>query len=281
MPRLSCNQLSTFRWSLDEDLYHYRKAGFETIGLWRRKLVDFGVERGLELLQESGLRVCSLNWAGGFTGIDGRSFEESVRDACDAVRLADEANAENLVLYAGGRNGHTTRHAERLLASALDTLLPLAEAMGVTLALKPMHPACSAEWSFINCIQEAATLVRGYDSPRLRLTYDNYQFPLTEKGLSDLGAIAPLIGLVQLADTRTPHGIDLDRCPLGEGALPVADTIRTLIAAGYTGCFDAEILGPSVEALEYDDLLARTRTAYDQMLVRADSPAPLAAPNRA
>ncbi|TWT75901.1 Xylose isomerase-like TIM barrel [Posidoniimonas polymericola] len=279
MPRLSCSQLSTFRWSLDEDLYHYHKAGFETIGLWRRKLVDFGIERGLELLQDSGLTVASLTWAGGFTGIDGRTFDDSLRDACDAIRLAAHARAENLILFTGGRNGHTTRHAERLLDAALDCLLPLAEAMGVTLALKPMHPACAAEWSFLTGVEEAAEVVRRCDSPRLRLVYDTYQFPLRGDSLAALCDLIPLVSLVQLADARTPHGIDLDRCPLGEGQLPVAETVRALNAAGYTGYFDAELLGPSVEAIDYATLLEHTRQAYDAMICQAE-PITAASPNR-
>lgn len=269
MPRLSCNQLSTFRWSLDEDLYHYRKAGFEAIGLWRRKLVDFGIERALELLHESGLSVASLTWAGGFTGIDGRTFDDSLRDACDAIRLAAEVAADNLILFTGGRNGHTNRHSERLLAAALDGLLPLAEAMGVTLAVKPMHPACSAEWSFLTSLEETAELVERWASPRLKMVYDTYQFPLMGGSSAALEQIVPHVSLVQLADARTPHSIDLDRCPLGEGRLPVAETVQALNAAGYTGYFDAELLGPSVEAIDYATLLEHTRQAYDAMLGQA------------
>ena len=81
MPTLSMNEVTTFRWSLEEDVRHYVAAGYEGIGVWRRKLADHGEEQGVDLIAESGLRVTNLVWAGGFTGSDGRTLDESVQDA--------------------------------------------------------------------------------------------------------------------------------------------------------------------------------------------------------
>lgn len=262
MPRLSCNQLTTYRWSFEEDLYHYQRAGYQAIGLWRRKLLDFGVERGLELIAESGLRATNLTWAGGFTGVDGRTLEECVLDARSAIQLAAAAGAGRLVVYSGGRNSHTTRHAMRLLSTALDELLPHAHGAGVTLALKPMHPACAAEWTFLTRLEDAARLVASYDDPRLKLAYDTYQFPLEG---DRLGELAPLVGLVQLGDASTPHGVDLDRCLLGEGDTPLGHIIQTLLESGYEGDFDVELMGPSVEAVSYETLIAHSRRAFDTL----------------
>ncbi len=281
MPRLSCSQLSTFRWSFEEDLYQYKRAGFKAIGLWRRKLQDFGIERGLDLIEESGLAVSNMTWAGGFTGSDGRSFDESVKDACQAIRLAGEARAGCLVVYTGGRNSHTPRHATRLLRAAIDEVLPLAEAMGVTLAIKPMHPACAAEWTFLTSLPETVELIASYGCSRLQLAYDTYQFPLHGRGLSDLADLAPMIALVQLADAQTPHGVDLDRCPLGEGGVPVGQIVHALLAAGYEGFFDVELMGPSVESIDYAQLLNHSREAYDAIMAQVDLPTPLVSAPRA
>lgn len=84
--QLSMSEVTTYRWSLEEDIEHYLAAGFESIGVWRQKLNDYGEEEGIDLLAASGLAVSNLLWAGGFTGSDGRSFQEAVRDGCHAVR---------------------------------------------------------------------------------------------------------------------------------------------------------------------------------------------------
>ena len=88
MTRLAVSEMTTFRWSFEEDVQHYSEAGIEAIGIWRQKLSDFGEEKGIELLRDSGLKVSSLMWAGGFTGSDGRSYKESVADARDAIQVA-------------------------------------------------------------------------------------------------------------------------------------------------------------------------------------------------
>src|SRR5271163_3357150 len=107
MTRLSVNEMTTYRWSFEEDVTHYRAAGIGAIGVWRQKLADFGEERGADLLADSGLVVSNLLWAGGFTGSDGHSFRESLNDAADAVRLAGALRAKALIVYSGGRGGHT------------------------------------------------------------------------------------------------------------------------------------------------------------------------------
>ena len=88
MAGLSVNEITTYRWTFDQDVARYRAAGIEAIGVWRQKLADYGEERGIELLRESGLNVSNLLWAGGFTGSDGHSYEESIEDAREAIRLA-------------------------------------------------------------------------------------------------------------------------------------------------------------------------------------------------
>jgi sugar phosphate isomerase/epimerase len=95
------NEMTTYRWSFDNDVAEYRAAGIPAIGVWRQKLSDYGEEKGIELLAETGLPVSNLLWAGGFTGSCGHSFRESVDDAIEAIRLAAALKAGCLVVYSG------------------------------------------------------------------------------------------------------------------------------------------------------------------------------------
>ena len=115
MNTLAISQLSTLRWSFEEDAQAYTARGFKGIGVYRPKLEDFGLDRTVELLAESSLSVTSLSWVGGFTGSDGRAFEEAVLDAIGAVRDAANLRAETLIVLAGGRNNHIRNHARRTL----------------------------------------------------------------------------------------------------------------------------------------------------------------------
>ena len=113
MPTLSMNELTTYRWPLEEDIRRYAAAGYEGIGVWRQKLADYGEEAAVDLIAESGLRVTNLLWAGGFTGSCGRTPEESIQDAIQAIRLAGALGqvassfilAGETFIFTGRRNG--------------------------------------------------------------------------------------------------------------------------------------------------------------------------------
>ena len=53
MDRVSISEVTTYRWSFEEDVQNYVGAGISGIGVWRQKLSDFGEEKGVELIQAS------------------------------------------------------------------------------------------------------------------------------------------------------------------------------------------------------------------------------------
>lgn len=285
MLRVSMNELTTFRWSFDEDLHHYRQAGFGAIGVWRRKLLDFGVDRARVLLDESGLAVSNLHWIGGFTGIDGRTLNECVTDARGAIDTAALLGAGAVVCYTGGRNNHTSRHARRLVADALRKLAEHAHGRGVTLALKPMHPACAGEWSTLTSLRQAFELLAELGEPALKLVLDTYHFPSTAEELAQISAQASSIALVRLGDWREPRGVDMTRCPLGKGQAMLRQALSTLVRAGYAGDLDIQLMGAAEHPADYPALLTASRASALRLVAQAESGqpaagAPAAAPNR-
>lgn len=259
---LSMNEVTTYRWSFDEDLHRYEQAGYEGIGVWLRKVRDFGEERAIELLSESRLRVSNVVWAGGFTGSDGVSVKENISETRRALQLAGAMRAGALVVYSGGRNNHTERHAQRLLRTSLDQLLPHAERARTPIAIEPMHPACANEWSILTCLEKTLDLVKEYDTPWLRLVFDTYHFPLAEHRWDWLEELAPYLAVVHLGDIDSPHSGDLERCPLGTGQAPINGIVQTLRQAGYDGFFDVELMGSAVDEVDYERLLTDSRQAF-------------------
>lgn len=265
MPRLSINELTTYRWSFEEDVEHYVAAGIQSLAVWRHKLSDFGEEKGIELLVDSGLSVSSLQWAGGFTGSDGQSHQDSIDDARAAIRLAAAMRAECLVVYSGSRAGHTNNHARRLLTGALKSLLPIACEFGVPLAIEPMPSPCSSEWTFLTNIDETLRLLDQFDSPQLKLVFDTYHYGYNEAICERLSEVAPRIGVVHLADAKEPPGAEQNRCRLGEGAIPLESMVSSLVHAGYDGCFDVKLMGEEIEASDYAELIAHSKDAFEQL----------------
>jgi len=265
MTRLSINEMTTYRWSFEEDVRHYCASGIGAIGVWRQKLADFGEERGIELLAESGLAVSNVLWAGGFTGSCGHSYRESLSDAADAIRLAGALRAGALVVYSGGRNGHTTNHARRLFSGAIKELLPLAAEKQVTLAVEPMHPSCAGDWTILTSLAEGDSLVESFGSPWVKLALDTYQFGHDPGLLDYLQSKAANIGVVHLGDSSRPPDPENNRQPLGSGAVPLAKIVAALDGAGYRGYFDVELMGEEIEVADYRQLLVDSKRTFDQL----------------
>lgn len=266
MTLLSMNEMTTFRWSFEQDVENYQQAGCSGIGVWRSKLSDGDENAAIDLLAASGLSVTHLSWAGGFTGSDGRTLAESIDDAQDGLRLAAAIMAGCLTVYSGGRNNHTYRHAGRLLRIALEKLIPLAEDVEVPLVIEPMHGACAADWTFLTDLDSVVALVEEFNSPYLKIAYDTYHFPVNGRHRDTLTRLAPYIGIVHLGDRRCAPTADQERCPLGMGRLPLGEIISTLQDAGYTGAYDVKLFGSEVESYDYWTLLEKSQLAFGELV---------------
>lgn len=266
MRTLAINQLSTLRWSIEEDAQAYAARGFAGIGIWRPKLEDLGIERAVELMAELSLSVTSLSWAGGFTGSDGRAYKDAVRDAISAVRDAANLRAETLIVLAGGRNNHIRTHARNTLCKALRQITAVAEEFGVRLALEPFHPGCGEEWSFVHDLESTLEIIESVGSPQLGMVLDTYHVGMDQDVVRWLPDVVPHLHLVQLGDARhSPLG-EMNRCLLGEGCVPLQTILNTLADHDYQGPLEVELIGEDVEPLSYEEVLDHTRRFVDQRL---------------
>ena len=266
MARLAISELTTLRWSFEEDVARYAAAGVAAIGVWRQKLGDFGEEKGAELLADAGLAVSSLQWAGGFTGSEGRSHDDSLSDALAAIDTAELLSAGCLIVHSGARGSHTGNHARRLLRQALDQLLPVAEKRGVALAIEPTNVDCGRDFTFLHCLDETLRLLADYNSISLKIALDTYHWGHEPSLLARLPELVPHLALVQLGDGREPPRGEPNRCPLGEGVLPLAEIVGSLSAAGYDGDFEVELMGEEIEAAEYSEIISRSSRKFAEWI---------------
>lgn len=259
MLRLSVSELSTFRWSFEEDVLHYHEAGFEAIGIWLPKLADYGEEKGAELIKEHGLEISSLQWIGGFTGSDGRSYREALHDGLDTIQLAADIGAKTVIALSGGRGGHTKGHANRLLRNAIRDLAEAAQAVGVQLAIEPMHIGCAFDCSFLNTVPQCLDLITAIDNPNLGITFDCYHLAQDPNTMAWLDSIIPYVRLVQLGDAKHAPMGEQNRCLLGHGIVPLNEIVKTFQDGGFEGYYEIEIVGQEVEHLQYEQILDETK----------------------
>jgi sugar phosphate isomerase/epimerase len=255
---LAISEMTTSRWDLAVEVSRLVEHGYDAIAAWRPKVSDLGVAAAASLVASAGLRVSSVQWAGGFTGGDGRSFDEGIDDACDAIDMAEGLAAGVVVLHSGCRGGHTRSHATRLLWQALELLAPRAARAGVVLALRPLHPA-AAGCSFFPGLAEAIELIERFDDPAVGLAFDLWHWADDPRLGQLLPRLAEAAAIVQVADRFGPLVAGGDRLPPGQGCLPLEATLADLVEAGFQGDVEFDPVGEAVELQGYDAVLAETR----------------------
>jgi sugar phosphate isomerase/epimerase len=271
---VAVSQLTTPRWELVEELASLADHGFTAVSLWRPKLSDLGLSATARALAAAGVRASSLQWVGGFTGSDGRTFSESVADAAEAIAdaaalaAATSARPPVVIVHSGCRGGHTRSHAERLLCEALETLVPRASAEGVVLAIKPFHAGGAAGCSFLTRLEAAVELAEQFADPSIRVALDLWHFADSPEFDELLPRLAGVTGIVQIADRDGVASPVSDRLPAGRGGLPLESRVSELFARGYLGDCEFDPVGEAVQELGYDWAYGETRRVADLWLDR-------------
>jgi sugar phosphate isomerase/epimerase len=259
------NEMTTYHWSFLDDVTAYRANGIDQIGVWRRKFTDFGEDRGIELLRESGLAVSSFSSAGGFTGADGHTFREAVDDALEALRQAAEMRASCLVVVGGARAGHTIRHAQSLLRDALLELGDAASRVNVSIALQAVQRGPIQRWAFLTSLKATVDLLVACNHPNVGLVFDFFHCWREPDLFEMIPSVVPWIKIAALCDARAPADCDDDRCLPGQGLIPLGDIITALEAGGYRGIYDIQLLSERCWNSDYQTLLANCRESLSRI----------------
>lgn len=275
MRRLAASALSSIRWSFFQDVVRYSLIGFESIGLWRHKLAEYDRAEVADTLHEMKMSVSSVSWAGGFTGNDGLTFKEAIDDAVEAIQLAGTVGSQCLILHPGSRNGHTKNHAQRLLISALDELIPVAADYDVRIAIEPVFPKTHREWTIFDDIRDAVNMVTCYAPAQLGLVFDLYHVGTDKRVFDSLSHLVPWVSLVQVADCAMDNGHPY-RCEPGTGDVPINDRLFAFQQHGYRGPLEIEVHSTYAGRQDYYELLTRSHEymafSLSQMMKRQTTP---------
>ncbi|MEZ6092859.1 MAG: sugar phosphate isomerase/epimerase family protein [Pirellulaceae bacterium] len=258
MDCIAVNQSSSLKWSFYQDVVRYASRGLDGIGVCRQKLSDVGRDEAADFLYEMKMSVSSLSWAGGFTGCNAMSLRDAIDDAIDGIETAAMLKANCLVIHSGHRNGHTYKHSRRLFDDAMFELLPIAEELGVTLALEPMDCVNSPRWSLFCGLQETISTVRSFDVPQLQIVLDLFHVGGDRSAAQCLQEYLDLVCLVQFSDRKSADDFSSIRTVPGGGNIPLLSWVKLLAHAGYNGPIEVEVFGSETSRVGYDYTLVQS-----------------------
>ncbi|APZ91168.1 TIM barrel protein [Fuerstiella marisgermanici] len=89
------------------------------VSIRRQRACRIGLPNLKMVLEDAGLQICTVGFAGGFTGTLGRGYRQAVDDTRRALDFAAALNARGVVVMSGSRGNHTYNHAARTIRDGL------------------------------------------------------------------------------------------------------------------------------------------------------------------
>jgi sugar phosphate isomerase/epimerase len=251
--RLSVSAISTWTWSLAEDIAFWHGAGISSVGLALKKLEAAGLSAAVERILDADLSVTNV-LALGFDLTDRSCWPVHRARLVAGVEAAVQVGAGCYVVTTGPAGQLTWEEAADRFEEAIGPVRDAAAAGGVPLLVEHTH-SLRADVGFVHSLRDALALGEqvGIDV----LLECNACW--TERALgSTIAAGIGRIRLVQVSDYRVGTRCTPDRLVPGDGDVPLRRIIGQLLAAGYSGVFDLELIGPRIEAEGYPSAIRRS-----------------------
>ncbi len=263
-PRVSLSAISSFTWTLDEDLAFYERAGITAIGASLAKLEDAGIELGARRLRDAGVRVSNLIGIGKFqldVPEQWPSQQDRVRAALDA---AEAVGAECMILTTGPARQLPWEAAAVALGQALAPVIEDAHARGIPFGLEHTN-SLRVDVGFIHSLHDCVDVARQLGIGVCVETNACW----AERALGDtIRDGVDTFRIVQVSDYAIGTLSTPNRRVPGDGDIPFDRILGQVLAAGYDGCFDLELIGPKIDEEGYEQACTRSVRALGQTLTK-------------
>jgi sugar phosphate isomerase/epimerase len=244
--RLSIN-LATVReqWSLVEAVEACARLGITAVDPWRDQVAAVGLDRAVQAVRATGMRVTGYCRGGMFPAADAAGRKAAIDDNRRAIDEAAALGAECLVLVVGGlpQGSRDIAAARRMVADGIAAVLPHARACRMPLAIEPLHPMYAGDRACVNTLAQALDLCEalGEGTGVAIDVYHVWWDPDLERQIARAGAAKRILAY-HICDWLVPtRDLLLDRGMMGDGVIDLPRIGAWIERAGYSGRHEVEI----------------------------------------
>lgn len=265
--RLSFNQITADRWSLEEAVEGCLRHSIPSIALWRHKIQEIGLQASICRVKQAGLHVSSVCRGGMFAAVDASDRAKRLEDNFRAVDDAAALNADSLVLVVGPANGVPLADARSMVQDGVDKLAEYAKPRGVRLGLEPLHPMYAAERSVLLTLEQALELARRHEPSVVGVIVDVFHVWWDPKLYHLLAALGERIAGFHVSDWLVPlPDVLMGRGMMGDGVIEIRTIRKAIDAAGYSGPIEVEIFNQKIWDMPGDEILTRVVERFKQFV---------------
>jgi sugar phosphate isomerase/epimerase len=264
-PRVCVSAISSYRNSLADDLAFWDRHGIEQVGVSVAKLEAHGWDDGVARIDAAvarGLRVGNLIGLGPFRLAEPEQWEAQRTRLLRSIDAAARFRAGCLVFTTGPATPLAWEDAADALEVALAPVLEVARAANVAFAIEHTN-SLRVDVGFVHSLHDVIDIARRLDTGVCL----EINACWAERGLATTIADGiDRIRLVQVSDFRVGTLATPDRLVPDDGDIPIRRILSDLLAAGYPGLFDLELVGPRIDEEGYDAAVPRAVEVLGAML---------------
>lgn len=266
--RVSVSAISSFRWSLEQDLEFYRRAEIDNVGVSVAKLERSGWDDGVKRVADSGITVANLIGLGPFRLAEPDRWDRQRERLQRALDAAATLRPACLVFTTGPAGALTWEAAADALEQAIAPVLAEARARGITFAIEHTN-SLRVDVGFVHTLADDVDLARRLGTGVCMEVNACW----AERGLHDtIRDGVDTFALVQVSDYAVGTLSTPNRLVPGDGDIPLERIMRDVLEAGYTGGFDIELIGPRIEEEGYESAIRRSVDWLSDTLLRLGVP---------
>ena len=240
--------------SLDRIIESCAERGIRMICPWRDQVLAIGLDRTAKRLKDAGIALSGYCRGGFFPAVDAAGREAALAENRRAIEEAKTLGSPCLVLVVGSLPGAlsgTPQSKDIALARAqvfdgIAATLEHARAVGMPLAIEPLHPMQAADRACVNTLEQAVDLCDALDPERTGLlgvaldVYHVWWDPKLQSQIRRTGRQRLLAYHVCDWLVPTRHLVN-DRGMAGDGIIELKKIRAWIEAAGYCGPVEVEI----------------------------------------
>jgi len=244
-PRICIDSISFPDATLPELCGHWRRLGARHVGLINTQ-IGANPAAVRALLDKDGFELETIVhpfMPGGHLSHETAAWEQPRAALMHTIDAAIVLRSRSIYLLTGGHGTLGWEEAADAFCRIIAPCVMRARAAGVTIAVETAT-ALHADLHIAHSLRDLVTLAEMAD---VAVNYDVFS-AWTEAGLQQtIARAAPRMCLVQVSDYVYGDRSLPARAVPGDGAIPLRRILGWILAAGYQGRFDLELIGPRID----------------------------------
>jgi len=252
VPLISINTLCFAPAPFDVLVASIARVGASAVFAEISDLEAAGVPKAVQTLSEAGVKLAGITHRAFAFAEPAAAIEQRAR-LRETIDVSSAMGAPPICLTTGGRGRLPWHEAAQRFCEAIGPCVEAANAAGVVLAIEPTSHLY-ADVSIVHRLMDAVTLAR---RAKLQIGLDLFPCWVDSDIEQAIIAAAPVCAFVQVSDhVLGDRGLPCRAIP-GDGSIPLELLIGKILATGFRGAFDLEIIGPRLQSHDREAALRR------------------------